>query len=263
MQLVMNIRESDATAGQRLHKLLYTTQHDGRTQQRTHRRRDSMRTQLRNEQERTLAMCPVVHNISGQMAMDRPVRVEYVNSAGKVCARKNFGNTRCMYTVIGNILFRPGRSEMLFKGVRSVAAMKRTLRRATGGEIVHIRVSMLVMTIQMQHCFSVCEQSPLERALVRVCGAGAVQMLPRSEEESNAIIFRIHHWERLLPGEAVLATEMDELGCIVSISRLGTCTLRASSHIKGSLEAYLVTQQLVHNALHLLARFILDIDLTE
>ena len=222
-----------------------------------------MRTQLRNHQERTLAMCSVVHNISGQMTTDRPMRAEYVNSAGKVCARKNFGNTRCLFSVTGNILFRPGRSQMVFKGVRSVASMNRTLGRATGGEIMHIRVSMLVMTIQMQHCFSVYEQCPLERALVRICGAAAVQMLPRSEEESNALIFRIHHWERLLPGEPVLATEMDELGCIDSISRLGTCTLRASSQTKGSLAAYLGTQQTVHSALGRLACFLLDTDLTQ
>jgi hypothetical protein len=214
-----------------------------------------MRAQLRTHTEHSLAFWPVVHNISGQLVMDRAMRCEYVNGSGKVCRKKNFGSTRCLYSVCGNVLFRPDKTDMVFKGVRNVAALCNTLQRATDGMLVHIRVSMLVMTIQLQKNFSVCEQCPLERALVSVCSATAVCMLPRTEEESNALIFRIRRWAVFLPGRHTLATEMDTLGCIMSISRQGICTMRVSSPVRGSVATWLNTQQSVHQALCLFASF--------
>jgi len=220
-----------------------------------------MRAQLRTHTEHSLAFWPVVHNISGQLVMDRAMRCEYVSGSGKVCHKKNFGSTRCLYSVSGNVLFRPGKTDMVFKGVRNVAALCNTLQRATNGVLVNIRVSMLVMTIQLQKKFSVCEQCPLERALVRACSATAVCMLPRTEEESNALIFRINHWAMFLPGQPSLATEMDTLGCIMSISRLGICTIRVSSPHRGSLAVWLETQQSVHQAMCLFASFTVALDL--
>jgi hypothetical protein len=216
---------------------------------------------LRTCNEHMLAMCPVVHNISGQLLMDCPISPSFVQGAGVVCNRKNFGNTRCLYSVAGNILFRPGKIDMVFKGVRSVAALCKTLRRATGGELVNLRVSMLVMTIQLQKTFSVWEQCPLELTLVRICGRDVLQMLPRTEEESNALIFRICKWAVFLPGEPELAVKMDALNSIVSMSRMGNCTLRTSSQARGGLEMWLETQEMVHYALHRFAQFILEIDL--
>jgi hypothetical protein len=220
-----------------------------------------MRAQLRGRNECALAMCPVVHNISGQLVMNSAIRPAYVKGSGIVCHKKNFGNTRCLYSVTGNVLFRPGKVDMVFKGVRSVTAMNRTLTRATHGELVKLRVSMLVMTIQLQHSFSVREQCPLELALRRFCGADAVYILPRSEEESNALIFRIDRWAAILSNDAALALKMDQLTCIVSISRFGNCTLRVSSPDTDTLHVWLETQLLISRALCLLGHFMLDLEL--
>jgi len=226
------------------------------------RQQTKMRAQLRTaSNDRALALCPVIHNISGQLVMDCPVNPSYIQGAGIVCHKKNFGNTRCLYSVTGNILFRPGKIDMVFKGVRSVPAMCQTLTRATGGNLVNIRVSMLVMTIQLQRTFSVREQSPLEIAIMRHCGKTAVQMLPRTEEESNALIFRISKWAVFLPGDPQLAATMDSLNSIVSMSRMGNCTLRSSSSFRGGMQTWLDTQNVVHYALKQFAMFILQIDL--
>jgi hypothetical protein len=226
--------------------------------------RKAMRAQLRTaSNDRALAMCPTVHNISGQLIMDRPINPSFINASGMVCHKKNFGNTRCLYSVTGNVLFRPGKIDMVFKGVRSAAAMCQTLNRATGGELVNIRVSMLVMTIQLQKTFSVCEQCPLELAIIRLCGNAAVQMLPRTEEESNSLIFRISKWAIFLPGEPEITASMDNMNSIVSMSRLGNCTLRTSSSVRGSLQTWLETQKGVHYALNRFAHVILSLDLKQ
>ena len=220
-----------------------------------------MRAQLRTTpNDRALALCPVVHNISGQLLMDNPISPSYVHGSGIVCHKKNFGNTRCLYSVVGNILFRPGKIDMVFKGVRSVAAMCQTLNRATGGDLVRIRVSMLVMTIQLHKTFSVREQCPLEIAIMHLCGKEAVHMLPRTEEESNALIFRIKKWAVFLPGEPALAATMDSLNSIVSMSRMGNCTLRSSSKVRGSLELWIETQKVIHHALRQFAIKILHLE---
>jgi hypothetical protein len=220
-----------------------------------------MRAQLRTSSEQSLAMCPVVHNISGQLLMDTPISPSYVQGAGKVCRRKNFGNTHCLYSVTGNVLFRPGKISMVFKGVRSVAAMCQMLSRATGGELINIRVSMVVMTIQLHKNFSVREQCPLELALVRICGRDAIQILPRTEEESNALIFRVKRWARFLPGEPAIAASMDQISSIVSMSRLGNCVMRSSSPVRGDLALWLETQKGVHRALSCFASFVRDLEL--
>jgi hypothetical protein len=193
--------------------------------------------------------------------MDRPMHPSFVKASGMVCHKKNFGNTRCLYSVTGNILFRPGKIDMVFKGVRSAAAMCQTLNRATGGELVNLRVSMLVMTIQLQKTFSVREGCPLELAIIRLCGQTAVQMLPRTEEESNSLIFRIRKWKAFLPGEPEITASMENLSSIVSMSRLGNCTLRTSSSIRGDLQVWLETQRVVHYALNRFAHVILELDL--
>jgi hypothetical protein len=221
-----------------------------------------MRTHLKTRDETALSMCPVVHNISGQLVMSDTVRLEYLNGSGNVCQRKNFGNTRCMYSVVGNVLFRPGKLDMVFKGVRSVPAMCSLLRRSTGGSLLEIRVSMLVMTVNLHKQFSVCEQCPLQQKLARVCGVDAIYMLPRTEEESNALMFRIDRWRSVLRGfDDEDVDVMDMLTSIVSISRLGNCTIRTSSPIKGSLEDWIRVQKTVHRALHGLAHFLVDLQL--
>jgi len=222
-----------------------------------------MRAQLRIEtNDSALALCPVIHNISGQLLMDCAINPTYVHGSGIVRANKNFGNSRCLFTVTGNILFRPGKIDMVFKGVRSVPAMCQTLTRATGGgNLVSLRVSMIVLTIQLQKKFSVREQGPLELAIMRVCGSEAVQMLPRTEEESNAVIFRISKWAVFLPGEPELAASMDSLNSIVSMSRLGNCTLRSSSATRGGLHLWLATQKNIEHALRQFAIFIIQMEL--
>jgi hypothetical protein len=193
--------------------------------------------------------------------MDRPLSPSFVQGSGKVDRRRNFGNTRCLYSVTGNVLFRPGRVSMVFKGVRSVAALCQLLQRATQGELISIRVSMLVMTIQLHRTFSVRERCPLELALLHVCGRDAIQMLPRTEEESNALIFRIKDWTTFLPGEPELATTMNSLGSIVSMSRLGNCTMRSSSAARGDVALWIDTQKGVHRALSRFANFVVELDL--
>lgn len=221
-----------------------------------------MRAQLQRRDESVLSMCPMVHNISGQLMMIHSICPEYVNGSGKVCQRKNFGNTRCMYSVVGNVLYRPGKLDMVFKGVRSVSAMCSILRRSTGGgSLLEIRVSMLVMTVKLHKEFSVCEQCPLQQKLVRTCGSRAIYMLPRSEEESNAIMFRIDDWGSMLRDESMeLVHAMDKLTSIVSISRLGNCTLRTSSPTKGTLKEWLCIQQFINRALCGLSRFLVGLD---
>jgi hypothetical protein len=207
-------------------------------------------------------MCPVVHNISGQLVMDRPINPSFVQGSGNVSRRHNFGNTRSLYTVTGNILFRPGHTDMVFKGVRSIPAMNQMLQRATqGGELMAIRVSMVVMTIQLHTPFAVCEQCPLERALVRACGSD-IQMLPRTEEESNALIFRVTGWAAFLSGDPELIAKMGSIGSIISMSRMGNCTLRASSSVRGDIADWLDTQQCVQRALSKFAHFVLALDQT-
>ena len=179
----------------------------------------------------------------------------------KVSRRNNFGNTRSLYTVTGNILFCPGKINMVFKGVRSVAAMIQFLSRATGGELINIRVSMVVLTIQLHKTFSVREQCPLELALVRRCGRDAIQILPRTEEESNALIFRVNRWAVFLPGEPAIAASMDNIGCILSMSRMGNCTMRASSSTRGDIALWLETQKTVNHSLNRFAQFVLELDL--
>jgi hypothetical protein len=222
-----------------------------------------MRAQLRTSSEQSLAMCPVVHNISGQLLMDRPMNPSFVQGSGKVCNRKNFGNTRCLFSVTGNVLFRPGKINMVFKGVRSVPAMCQMLTRATGGELISIRVSMLVMAIKLDKTFSVREQCPLELALVRICGRDAIQILPRTEEESNALIFRIKKWSAFLPGDPALVACMDNIGSIVSMSRMGNCTIWCSSSVRGDLALWLETQKGVYHALNRFAHFVMKTDLSK
>jgi hypothetical protein len=209
-----------------------------------------------------LSMCPIVHNISGQLMMSRTIRLAYLNGSGTVCHRKNFGNTRCMYTVAGNVLFRPGKLDMVFKGVRSVSAMCSMLRRSTGGSLLEMRVSMLVMTVKLHKEFSVCEHCPLQQKLARTCGSHAIYMLPRSEEESNALMFRIDQWRHVLPdGDSELVGAMDKLTSIVSISRLGNCTLRVSSPTKGTLQEWLIIQQFINRALCGLGDFLVCLEI--
>jgi hypothetical protein len=191
--------------------------------------------------------------------MDHPVNPSYVHGAGIVCHKKNFGNTRCLFSVVGNILFRPGKIDMVFKGVRNVPSLCQCLNRATGGNLMQIRVSMMVMTIQLHATFSVREQCPLEIAIMRLCGKAAVQMLPRTEEESNSLIFRITQWAIFLPGEPEAAMIMDSLSSIVSMSRMGNCTLRSSSSVRGSLDMWLQTQNIIHHALRQFAMTILKL----
>jgi hypothetical protein len=221
-----------------------------------------MRAQFQGRDESVLSMCPIVHNISGQLMMSHAIRLSYLQCSGKVCQRKNFGNTRCMYSVAGNVLFRPGKLCMVFKGVRSVAALCSILRRSTDGELLQIRVSMMVMTVKLHKEFSVCEHCPLQQKLARICGSQAIYMLPRTEEESNALMFRIDHWRSVLPDEdSHLVDAMDNLTSIVSISRLGNCTLRTSSPTKGVLQEWLTTQQFVNRALCGLAHFVVGLEL--
>jgi hypothetical protein len=219
-----------------------------------------MRTKLTERDESALSMCPVVHNISGQLVMSDTVRLEYLKGSGKVCQRKNFGNTRCLYSVAGNVLFCPGKLDMVFKGVRSVPAMCSLLRRSTGGSLMEIRVSMLVMTVNLHKEFSVCEQCPLEQKLRHVCGTAAIYMLHRTEEESNSLMFRINHWRSVLPGvDDEVVDAMDNLTSIVSISRLGNCTIRTSSPTKGTLKEWLRVQQFIHHAFCGLAHFLVGL----
>ncbi|KAJ1465472.1 hypothetical protein T484DRAFT_1757392 [Baffinella frigidus] len=223
-----------------------------------------MRAQLRTEtNDNVLALCSVVHNISGQLRMDSAINPSYVHGSGIVKASKNFGNSRCLFSVTGNILFRPGKIDMVFKGVRSVPAMCRTLTRATGGgKLVNLRVSMIVLTIQLQKTFSVREQGPLEIAIMRFCGPEAVHMLPRSEEESNALIFRIDKWAVFLPGEPELTMTMDSLNSIVSMSRSGKCTIRSSSSTRAGIHVWLETQKNIEDALRQFAIVILQLEST-
>jgi hypothetical protein len=220
-----------------------------------------MRTQLKRRDDKALSMCPVVHNISGQLMMSHTIRLEYISPAGKVCQRKNFGNTRCLYCVVGNILFRPGKLEMVFKGVRSVSAMCAFLRRSTGGQLIKIRVSMLVMTVNLHKEFSVCEHCPLQQKLTQTCGKHAIHMLPRTEEESNALMFRIDKWRSVLPGvDDEMVAAMDDLTSVVSISRLGSCTVRTSSPTKGTLEEWLRVQEFINRALTGLSHFLVGLE---
>jgi hypothetical protein len=219
-----------------------------------------MRAHLQKRDGKALAMCPVVHNISGQLIMSDVMRLQYLTGAGVVCQRKNFGNTRCLYSIVGNILFCPGKLDMVFKGVRSIPAMCSLLRRSTGGSLLEIRVSMFVMTVKLHKEFSVFEHCPLQQKLTRVCGAKAIYMLPRTEEESNALMFRVDHWESILRGyDADIIKTMDTLTSIVSISRLGNCTLRLSSPEKGTLEDWMRVQKKVHVSLCGLARFLVEL----
>jgi hypothetical protein len=221
----------------------------------------AMRTQLQERDKSVLSMCPVVHNISGQLTMSHAIRDEYINGTGKVCQRKNFGNTRCMYSVVGNVLFRPGKLDMVFKGVRSVPAMCSILKRSTHGSLLEIRVSMMVMTVHLHKEFTVCEQCPLQQKLANVCGSEAIYMLPRTEEESNALMFRIDDWQKVLHAEGSEVVDvMNTLTSIVSISRLGNCTLRTSSPSKGPLRDWLRVQRCVNHALCGLSHFIVDLE---
>lgn len=221
-----------------------------------------MRAQLPKRDSKALSMCPVVHNISGQLIMSDVMRLQYVAGSSVVCQRKNFGNTRCLYSVVGNILFRPGKLDMVFKGVRNIPAMCNLLRRSTGGSLLEIRVSMLVMTVNLHKEFSICEQCPLQQKITRVCGAAAIYMLPRTEDESNALMFRIDRWESILSDyDLELVEVLNTLTSIVSVSRLGNCTLRLSSPVKGTLEQWMRVQQKVHVAFGGLGRFLVGLQL--
>jgi hypothetical protein len=221
-----------------------------------------MRAQLPKRDNKSLAMCPVIHNISGQLIMSDVMRLQYLTGSGAVCQRKNFGNTRCLYSSVGNILFCPGKLDMVFKGVRNIPAMCNLLRRSTGGSLLEIRVSMLVMTVNLHKEFSVCEHCPLQQKLTRICGASAIYMLPRTEEESNALMFRIDRWESILCDYDVkLVESLNTLTSIVSVSRLGNCTLRLSSPVKGTLANWMHVQQKVHVAFEGLGWFLVNLQL--
>ena len=191
--------------------------------------------------------------------MDRPIAPSFVQGSGKVSRIKNFGSTHSLFSVSGNILYSPGKTFMVFKGARSITAMHSFLRRATEGELVLIRVSMMVATIQLQQSFSIREHGSLEVAIMRKCGREAVVIMPRTEEESNALMFRVKRWAVFLPGEPALAASMDSLSCIISITRTGNTTMRTSSDVRGDVPTWLDTQKGVQRSLNQFAHFILEL----
>jgi len=213
-----------------------------------------MRTQLRCKTMHSLPMCPIVHNISGQMFMTQALRSSYEKASLSVCSRKNFGKNRCMYTLVGNVIFERGKNHMFFKGVRSVAAMQRMIERATCGEIDVLRVSMLVSTMQLHRRFAVQVGCPLECALRRELQNDVV-VLPRTEEESNAFIFKILAWDRLTTDPTIIK-EMRSMITVLSISRFGNCTLRVSTDRDYTVESWIHAQTQIHEALHCIATFL-------
>ena len=212
-----------------------------------------MRTQLRCKTMHSLPMCPIVHNISGQMYMTQALLPSFEKASLKVCSRKNFGKNRCMYTLVGNVIFDQGKTHIFFKGVRSVAAMQRMIERATCGQIDVMRVSMLVSTIQVHRKFAVHVGCPLECALRHELQNDIV-VLPRTEEESNAFIFKILEWNRLTTDQTIIK-EMRCMITVISVSRFGNCTLRVSTDQDYSVVSWLHTQTQIHEALHCIATF--------
>lgn len=158
-----------------------------------------------------------------------------------------------MYTLVGNVIFESGKQHMFFKGVRSAAAMQRMIERATGGEIDVMRVSMLVTTMQLHRRFAVHVGCPLECALRRELESDVV-ILPRTEEESNALIFKINAWGKLTTDPGIIQ-EMLKMTTILSISRFGNCTLRISTDSSYSVKTWLHTQTQIHEALHCICTF--------
>ena len=212
-----------------------------------------MRTQLRCKTMHFLPMCPVVHNISGQIYMTQALLSSYEKASVKVCSRKNFGKNHCMYTLVGNIIFESGKTHMFFKGVRSVAAMQRMIERATCGQIDTLRVSMLVSTMQLHRKFAVHVGCPLECVMKQELQNDIV-VLPRTEEESNAFIFKIRAWDRLTTDPAIIE-EMKSMITVLSISRFGNCTLRVSTDKDYTVHKWLRAQTQIHEALHCIATF--------
>jgi hypothetical protein len=212
-----------------------------------------MRTQLRCKTLSFLPLCPIVHNISGQVFMTHSVVPSYEKVSVKVCSRKNFGKNRCMYTLVGNVIFESGKKHMFFKGVRSVAAMQRMVQRATHGTIDIMRVSMVVSTIQLNRSFRVQVGCPLEGALLRELGSDVV-ILPRTEEESNAFIFKMKAWGKITKNSDVIE-DMQHMTAIISVSRFGNCTLRVSTERVYTVKTWQHAQTVIHEALHCISRF--------
>jgi hypothetical protein len=220
----------------------------------------SMRTQLRCKTMHSLPMCPIVHNISGQMFMTQALLPSFEKASLTVCSRKIFGKNRCMYTLVGNVIFEVGKKHVFFKGVRSVAAMQRMIERATCGEIDVLRVSMLVSTMQLHRRFSVQVGCPLENALRRELKNDVV-ILPRTEEESNAFIFKVQAWNKLTEDPQIIH-EMRSMITVISISRFGNCTLRVSTDRDYTVCSWLHAQSQIHEALHCIATFMCTRDFT-
>jgi hypothetical protein len=212
-----------------------------------------MRTQLRCKTLSCLPLCPIVHNISGQVFMTHSVLPSYEKVSVAVCSRKNFGKNRCMYTLVGNVIFESGKKHMFFKGVRSVAAMQRMVQRATHGTIDIMRVSMLVSTMQLNRSFRVQVGCQLECELLRELGSDVV-ILPRTEEESNAFIFKIKAWDKLTTNSDVI-DDMQNMTAIISISRFGNCTLRVSTERVHTVKTWQHALAVIHEALHCISRF--------
>ena len=158
-----------------------------------------------------------------------------------------------MYTLVGKVIFEPGKPHMFFKGVRSLAAMQRMIERATCGHIDVLRVSMLVSTMQLHRKFAVHVGCPLENVLKKEL-QNDVSVLPRTEEESNAFIFKIKAWDKLTT-DPVIIKEMSSMITVLSISRFGNCTLRVSTDKDYTVQTWLRTQTQIHEALHCIATF--------